>query len=418
MWQVNYLSHALLTDLLLPLLKASKPSRVVHVSSEAHRKGASPNPGADVTSANWTGLQGTEAALQQRRLRHHMFWGASGHGTYADAKLLVMMHSLRLARTVPEVSSLSVDPGSSVAIPPDFTKYLYQTVAIAWRFVAPAVGIIPVHESESVNAQLHASASVKFDNVTGLYLTPNLGPFENCQSCMEGRFHDCYRSYLLSPLCATKDPHSLAMSVDEQGKVWGWTQELIRAGESHAETAAKRAEEEKLRAEQEKQAAAAVAAAAKRAEEERVAAEAAAKKKAEEAKAAEAKRKEEEKRAAEAKKKQEEEKAAEAKRKAEEARLAEEKRKKEEDKRKKEEEKRKKQEEKRKKEEEKVKMAKEAEAKAAEAKRKEEEAQKKKAEEARRQEEEEAQRKRAEEAQRKDAEAQRQRAEQERRERE
>ncbi len=53
------------------------------------------------------------------------------------------------------------------------------------RFVAPAVGIIPVHESESVNAQLHASASSKFNNVTGLYLTPNLGPFENCQTCMQ-----------------------------------------------------------------------------------------------------------------------------------------------------------------------------------------------------------------------------------------
>lgn len=52
-------------------------------------------------------------------------------------------------------------------------------------FVAPAFGIILVHESESVNAQLHASASPKFNNVTGLYLTPNLGPFENCQSCMQ-----------------------------------------------------------------------------------------------------------------------------------------------------------------------------------------------------------------------------------------
>jgi NAD(P)-dependent dehydrogenase (short-subunit alcohol dehydrogenase family) len=57
-WQVNYVSHALLTELLLPLLKASKPSRVVHVSSEVHHNGASPDPGADITAANWTGLQG------------------------------------------------------------------------------------------------------------------------------------------------------------------------------------------------------------------------------------------------------------------------------------------------------------------------------------------------------------------------
>jgi NAD(P)-dependent dehydrogenase (short-subunit alcohol dehydrogenase family) len=31
---VNHLGHYLLTELLLPLLKVSKPSRVVHVSSE------------------------------------------------------------------------------------------------------------------------------------------------------------------------------------------------------------------------------------------------------------------------------------------------------------------------------------------------------------------------------------------------
>lgn len=35
--QVNYLGHFQLTLALLPLLKASSPSRIVHVSSAAHR---------------------------------------------------------------------------------------------------------------------------------------------------------------------------------------------------------------------------------------------------------------------------------------------------------------------------------------------------------------------------------------------
>lgn len=35
MWVTNYLSHYLLTQMLLPALKAAAPSRIVHVSSEA-----------------------------------------------------------------------------------------------------------------------------------------------------------------------------------------------------------------------------------------------------------------------------------------------------------------------------------------------------------------------------------------------
>ncbi len=35
MWVTNYLSHFLLTEMLLPALKAAAPSRIVHVSSEA-----------------------------------------------------------------------------------------------------------------------------------------------------------------------------------------------------------------------------------------------------------------------------------------------------------------------------------------------------------------------------------------------
>lgn len=36
-FQVNYLGHFLLTELLLPALRKSRPSRVVHVASEAHK---------------------------------------------------------------------------------------------------------------------------------------------------------------------------------------------------------------------------------------------------------------------------------------------------------------------------------------------------------------------------------------------
>ena len=38
-FQVNHLSHFLLTQLLLPKLRESKPSRIVNVSSIAHQRG-------------------------------------------------------------------------------------------------------------------------------------------------------------------------------------------------------------------------------------------------------------------------------------------------------------------------------------------------------------------------------------------
>lgn len=88
--QTNYVSHAILTELLLPLLRKSSGSRIVHVSADAHANGypslphaslplpLGQDPGADA-----------EAVVQHRLNRRHMLWGEEGHGVYADSKLMV-----------------------------------------------------------------------------------------------------------------------------------------------------------------------------------------------------------------------------------------------------------------------------------------------------------------------------------------
>ena len=115
-----------------------------------------PLAAADIyTDAGWSGLGGKQAAAQHRKNRRHMLWGEEGNGVYADAKLMVLMHSLLLARTVPEVKSFVVDGGSLIAAREGYSKYVWKAVAIVWRFVAPAIGIIPVDEHESILAQVH-----------------------------------------------------------------------------------------------------------------------------------------------------------------------------------------------------------------------------------------------------------------------
>lgn len=71
---VNYLAPFLLTNLLLPLLKASAPSRIVNVSSHLHRQG----------SIDFDNLQSE---------RHFDRYQA-----YADSKLALMLFTEKLAR--------------------------------------------------------------------------------------------------------------------------------------------------------------------------------------------------------------------------------------------------------------------------------------------------------------------------------
>mmetsp|Transcript_44772 Transcript_44772/g.112280 ORF Transcript_44772/g.112280 Transcript_44772/m.112280 type:complete len:360 (+) Transcript_44772:163-1242(+) len=102
-YQVNHLSHVLLTMELLPMLRKSSPSRVVHVSSSAHAFGEIEGRayGAEVLNKD----ESIFHATMKDRLE----------GVYGDTKLMQVVFSeelqARLKAIAPGVESFAVHPG-------------------------------------------------------------------------------------------------------------------------------------------------------------------------------------------------------------------------------------------------------------------------------------------------------------------
>jgi retinol dehydrogenase-12 len=87
-WQTNFLSHVLLTRLLLPALKASPHPRVVNVSSGAHRSGR----------LDWDDLE--------------LAKGYRGFRAYCNSKLAQILFTRELARREPAVAVNALHPGA------------------------------------------------------------------------------------------------------------------------------------------------------------------------------------------------------------------------------------------------------------------------------------------------------------------
>jgi retinol dehydrogenase-12 len=87
-WQTNFLSHVLLTRLLLPSLRGAAAPRVVNVSSEAHRSGR----------MDWDDLE-----LER---------GYRGFKAYANTKLAQVLFTRELARREPGVAINALHPGA------------------------------------------------------------------------------------------------------------------------------------------------------------------------------------------------------------------------------------------------------------------------------------------------------------------
>jgi retinol dehydrogenase-12 len=87
-WQTNFLSHVLLTRLLLPTLSRGTRPRVVSVSSEGHRTGR----------IDWDNLE-----LER---------GYGGFRAYANSKLAQILFTRELARREPGITVNAVHPGA------------------------------------------------------------------------------------------------------------------------------------------------------------------------------------------------------------------------------------------------------------------------------------------------------------------
>ena len=87
-WQTNFLSHVLLTRLLLPTLRRGTKPRIVNVSSEGHRVGR----------IDWDNLE-----LER---------GYGGFRAYGNSKLGQILFTRELARREPSIAVNALHPGS------------------------------------------------------------------------------------------------------------------------------------------------------------------------------------------------------------------------------------------------------------------------------------------------------------------
>ena len=139
---VNHLGPFLLTSLLLDILKASAPSRIVNVTSDAHN-------GAKI---NFEDLQG------EKRF--------SGWQAYGQSKLAMILFTHELAKKLEGtgVTANSAHPG---VVRTNFAKNNGGLVMLGFRFL----GIFFISPDSSAKRILYVATSPSLEGVTGKYFT-------------------------------------------------------------------------------------------------------------------------------------------------------------------------------------------------------------------------------------------------------
>jgi NAD(P)-dependent dehydrogenase (short-subunit alcohol dehydrogenase family) len=146
---VNYLSHFLLTELLLPVLKSSAPSRIVNVSSKAHFHGKKYDFDDLKKSISTTGIM----------------------SAYGNSKLANALHAKKLSQLLKDtgVTSYSLHPG---VVATDVWRHIPSMIQTFIKFFM-------LSEEKGAMTQLYCATEPSIANESGLYyddckvVTPN-----------------------------------------------------------------------------------------------------------------------------------------------------------------------------------------------------------------------------------------------------
>jgi len=191
-WEMHlatcHLGHFLLTHLLLDLLKQGAPSRIVVISSDAHRAG----PGLDFDDLN-----------------NERIWPASGFSNsaaftaYHRAKLCNVYFTLELAERLAGtgVTVNAVSPGYFV------NTTIYRNLRGIFRWGSLAVfglgSLLRLNTPEKgARTHVHVAASPAVDGVTGRYFA----------------------------YCREAEPSALARDVALRRRLWAWTAQVTGVG--------------------------------------------------------------------------------------------------------------------------------------------------------------------------------------------
>jgi len=141
---LNHLSYFLLTNLLLDVIKASAPARIINVSSDAHRA---------VRALDFD----------------HLGTGGAGFGAYAQSKLMNLLFTFELARRL-EGTGVTVNALHPGFVATGFGKNNAGTVGQILRFVVGTL-MKPLARTPEQGAQttVYLASSPDVATVTGQY---------------------------------------------------------------------------------------------------------------------------------------------------------------------------------------------------------------------------------------------------------
>src|SRR5438270_9306660 len=143
---VNYLAPFLLTNLLLDLLKASAPARIVNVSSNSHKSG-------------YIQMDDLQEEKHYRSMR-----------VYGQSKLAVVLFTYELARRLQEtgVTANCLHPGFVA------THFGQRDAGPAFRLLVKLIGSFGTSPEKGAKTSIYLASSPEVEGVTGKYFVKSI----------------------------------------------------------------------------------------------------------------------------------------------------------------------------------------------------------------------------------------------------